>query len=78
MMSISFEFTVTTDKCSQIKSGKDVVCSEMNDYLICKTNTLTILMHQMHISTTQVSSVMLGSKKLEIPVKNVKTERVVG
>jgi hypothetical protein len=25
----------------------------------CKTNTLPILMHQMHISTTQVSSVML-------------------
>jgi hypothetical protein len=32
----------------------------------CKTNTLTILMHQMRISTTQVSSVMLRSKKLEI------------
>jgi hypothetical protein len=29
-------------------------------------NTLTIWMHQMHISTTQVSSVMLRSKKLEI------------
>jgi hypothetical protein len=32
----------------------------------CKTNTLLILMHQMCISTTQVSSVMLRSKKLEI------------
>jgi hypothetical protein len=31
----------------------------------CKTNTLPILMHQMRISTTQVSSVMLRSKKLE-------------
>jgi hypothetical protein len=35
----------------------------------CKTNTLTILMHQMRISTTQVSSVMLRSKKLEIRKK---------
>jgi hypothetical protein len=33
---------------------------------LCKTNTLTILMHQMRISTTQVSSVMLRSKKLKI------------
>jgi hypothetical protein len=32
----------------------------------CKTNTLTIVMHQMHNSTTQVSSVKLTSKKLEI------------
>jgi hypothetical protein len=32
----------------------------------CKTNTLPILMHQMRISTTQVSSVMLRLKKLEI------------
>jgi hypothetical protein len=35
----------------------------------CKTNTLPILMHQMRISTTQVSSVMLRSKKLEIREK---------
>jgi hypothetical protein len=35
-------------------------------YVSCKTNTLPILMHQMRISTTQVSSVMLRSKKLEI------------
>jgi hypothetical protein len=36
-------------------------------------------MHQMHISTTQVSSVMLKSKKLEIRKKEeVKTERAVG
>jgi hypothetical protein len=27
----------------------------------CKANALTILMHQMHISTTKVSSVMLRS-----------------
>jgi hypothetical protein len=39
---------------------------------------LTILMHQMRISTTQVSSVMVRSKKLEIRKKNVKTERAVG
>ena len=32
-------------------------------------------MHQMRISTTQVSSVMLRSKKLEIREKNVKTEK---
>jgi hypothetical protein len=32
----------------------------------CKTNTIPILMHQMCILTTQVSSVMLRSKKLEI------------
>jgi hypothetical protein len=37
--------------------------------LECKTNTLTILMHQIHISITQVSSVMLRSKKLEIRKK---------
>jgi hypothetical protein len=43
----------------------------------CKTNTLTILMHQMRILITQFSSVMLLSKKLEIR-KNVKTERAVG
>jgi hypothetical protein len=43
-----------------------------------KANTLPILMHQMRISTTQVSSVMLRSKKLEIREKNVKTERPVG
>jgi hypothetical protein len=30
--------------------------------LECKTNTLPILMHQMHISTTQVSSVLLRSE----------------
>jgi hypothetical protein len=38
----------------------------------CKTNTLTILMHQMRISTTQVSSVMLRSKTLEIRGKKCK------
>jgi hypothetical protein len=35
----------------------------------------TILMHQMCISTTQVSSVMLRSKNMEIQKKNVKSER---
>jgi hypothetical protein len=35
----------------------------------CKTNTLPILMHQMRISTTQVSSVMLGPIKYEIRKK---------
>jgi hypothetical protein len=43
-----------------------------------KQNTLTILMHQMRISTIQVSSVMLRSKHLEIGGKNVKTERAFG
>jgi hypothetical protein len=33
--------------------------------LKCKTNTIPILMHQMRISTNQVSSVMLKSKKLK-------------
>jgi hypothetical protein len=33
---------------------------------------MPILMHQMRISTTQVSSVMLRSKKLEIRKKNKK------
>jgi hypothetical protein len=45
--------------------------------LKCKTNTLAILMHQILILTTQVSSVMLRWKKLEIWKKNVKTERAV-
>jgi hypothetical protein len=35
-------------------------------HMKCKTNTLTILMHQMRISTTQVSSMMLRKRKLEI------------
>jgi hypothetical protein len=42
----------------------------------CKTKTLTILMHQMHISTTQVSSVMLRSKKLEIRKKKNREKKV--
>jgi DNA-binding transcriptional regulator GbsR (MarR family) len=42
-----------------------------------KTNTIPILMHQMHISTNQVSSVVLRPKKLEIRkiVKTVKEPR---
>jgi hypothetical protein len=44
----------------------------------CKTNTLPSLMHRMHISTTQVSTVMLRSKKLKIQKQNVKNERDVG
>jgi hypothetical protein len=39
--------------------------------LKCKTNTLSILMHQMRISTNQVSSVVLRPKKLEIGNENV-------
>jgi hypothetical protein len=36
-------------------------------------------MQQMHISTTQASSVMLKSKKLEFKKKNIgKAERAVG
>jgi hypothetical protein len=38
----------------------------------CKTNTLTILMYQMLISITQISSVMLRSKKLEFQPKKKK------
>jgi hypothetical protein len=40
-----------------------------NTEQVCKTNTLPIFMHQMRISTTTVSSVMLMSKKLEIRKK---------
>jgi hypothetical protein len=42
--------------------------------LKCKTNTIPILMHQMRISTNQVSSVVLWPKKLEIR-KIVKTAK---
>jgi hypothetical protein len=35
-------------------------------------------MHQMRISTTQISSVMLRSKKMEVRKQNVKTKRAVG
>jgi hypothetical protein len=38
----------------------------------CKTNTIPILMHQMRISTNQVSSVVLRPKTLKIQ-KIVKT-----
>jgi hypothetical protein len=44
----------------------------------CKTNTLPTLMHQMRILTTQVSSVLLRSKKMEIRKKGENCERVVG
>jgi hypothetical protein len=45
----------------------------------CKTNTIPILMHQMHISTNQVSSVILRQKKLEIRkiVKEPKKSNIV-
>jgi hypothetical protein len=43
--------------------------------ITCKTNTLTILMHKMRISTTQVSSVMLRSKKLEILKKKCENRK---
>jgi hypothetical protein len=39
----------------------------------CKTNTIPILMHQMRISTNQVSLVMLVEKVGNH--KNIKTER---
>ena len=42
---------------------------ELQDIVLIQTNTILILMHQMRISTTQVSSVMLRSKKLEIREK---------
>jgi hypothetical protein len=42
-------------------------------HILVKTNTIPILMHQMRISTNQVSSVMLRPKKLEIRGENVKT-----
>ena len=45
----------------------------------CKVNTIPILMHQMRISTNEVSSVVLGPKKLEVEkkkiVKSVRAER---
>jgi hypothetical protein len=36
----------------------------------CKTNTIPTLIHQMHIWTNQVSSVVLRPKRLEIQNKN--------
>ena len=36
----------------------------------CKVNTIPIFMHQMRISTNEVSSVVLGPKKLEVENKN--------
>jgi hypothetical protein len=41
----------------------------MENHVKCKTNTIPILVHQMRISTNQVSSVMLRSKNLEIRKK---------
>jgi hypothetical protein len=38
---------------------KEVGYMEEEQEIECKTNALTILMHQMHISTNQVSSVMI-------------------
>jgi hypothetical protein len=49
--------------------AKDLEDIQDFTYLRCKTNTIPILMHQMHISNTQVSSVVLGPKRLEIPPK---------
>jgi hypothetical protein len=47
--------------------------------LQCKINTISILMHQMRISTNEVSSVVLGPKKLEIQKTNcencIRTEK---
>jgi hypothetical protein len=36
---------------------------------LCKVNTIPILMHQMRISTNEVSSVVLEPKKLEVEKK---------
>ena len=36
---------------------------------ICKVNTIPVLMHQMRISTNEVSSVVLGPKKLKVEEK---------
>jgi hypothetical protein len=44
-------------------------CFRINVFMSCKTNMIPILMHQMHIWTTQVSSVALRPKKLEIQNK---------
>jgi hypothetical protein len=41
----------------------------------CKTNTIPILMHQMRISTNQVSSVVLRPKTLEIRKKSENCKR---
>jgi hypothetical protein len=41
----------------------------------CKCNTLTIFMHQMCISTPQISSAVLRSKKLEIQNKTKKKQQ---
>ena len=38
---------------------------------ICKTNTIPILMHHMHISTNEVSSVVLSPKSWKSEKKNV-------
>jgi hypothetical protein len=64
-------FIAKHDTISQIQISKAVAYQS-------KTNTLKLLMYQIGISTTQVSSVMLRSKKLEIRKKNVKTEKAVG
>jgi hypothetical protein len=39
---------------------KEIMITQLNE---CKANTLPILMHQMRISTTKVSSVVLRPKK---------------
>jgi hypothetical protein len=48
-----------------IRKSQSPYCSNVVLARKCKTNTLPILIHQMRISTNQVSSVMLRSKKLK-------------
>jgi hypothetical protein len=58
---------LTLQRSSAILNG--VLTKNFYSSFIDVTNTISILMHQMRISTNQVSSVMLKSKKLEIQKK---------
>jgi hypothetical protein len=46
-------------------------------HINCKSSTIPILMYQMHISTNEVSSVMLCLKKLEILKKCENYEKTI-
>jgi hypothetical protein len=54
---------------------RDILNRHTNEIDYCKTNTIPIFIHQMRISTNQVSSVTLMSKKLEIRKKTGNYER---
>jgi hypothetical protein len=78
-----YEYTtdssVVSSSCRKSWTFFNLIAKHLSiDQSLYKTDTLPILMHQMRISTTQVSSVMLRSKKLEIREKNVKTEKACG